>query len=211
MSDNGSETGAFLAGFIIGGLVGAAAALILAPQSGEQTRTVIREKGLELRDRAEDLGEDARKRAEQAIRYSELPGGEKFYVSSMSFKTLVYKGMLTSLQLADYFTDLTDERLQSGLALVHSRFSTNTFPSWDLAQPFRVLGHNGEINTIGNADPIGICGSGIIDIVSYMLNNKLIDETGFLKEPFLLPAGSPDIKITRSEEHTSELQSRCVI
>jgi len=66
MSDNGGETGAFLAGFILGGLVGAAAALILAPQSGEQTRTQIREKGIELRDRAEDVAEDARKRAEVA-------------------------------------------------------------------------------------------------------------------------------------------------
>ena len=61
---------------------------------------------------------------------------------------LVYKGMLTSVQLRDYYSDLTDERLQSAIAMVHSRFSTNTFPSWDLAQPFRILGHNGEINTI---------------------------------------------------------------
>ena len=61
---------------------------------------------------------------------------------------LVYKGMLTSIQLGEYFLDLNDERLQSAIALVHSRFSTNTFPSWDLAQPFRMLGHNGEINTI---------------------------------------------------------------
>ena len=56
--------------------------------------------------------------------------------------------MLTSVQLGEYFLDLNDERLQSAIALVHSRFSTNTFPSWDLAQPFRMLGHNGEINTI---------------------------------------------------------------
>jgi len=56
--------------------------------------------------------------------------------------------MLTSMQLGEYFSDLSDKRLQSAIALVHSRFSTNTFPSWDLAQPFRMLGHNGEINTI---------------------------------------------------------------
>jgi len=66
MSDNGGETGAFLAGFIVGGLVGAATALILAPQSGERTRTQIREKSIELRDRAEDLAEDARLRADEA-------------------------------------------------------------------------------------------------------------------------------------------------
>ena len=61
---------------------------------------------------------------------------------------LIYKGMLTSPQLGEYYLDLRDERMESAIALVHSRFSTNTFPSWDLAQPFRMLGHNGEINTI---------------------------------------------------------------
>ena len=67
---------------------------------------------------------------------------------SFSTRVLVYKGMLMSNQLREYFLDLQDEHLQSAIALVHSRFSTNTFPSWDLAQPFRYLGHNGEINTI---------------------------------------------------------------
>ncbi len=89
-----------------------------------------------------------RKRTEKAIRDSELDQKNFFYIPSLSTKVLVYKGMLTSIQLGEYFGDLNDERLQSAIALVHSRFSTNTFPSWDLAQPFRVLGHNGEINTI---------------------------------------------------------------
>jgi glutamate synthase (NADPH/NADH) large chain len=89
-----------------------------------------------------------RKRAENRIRVSGIRGRNAFYIPSLSTKVLVYKGMLTSLQLGEYFTDLSDERLQSGIAMVHSRFSTNTFPSWDLAQPFRLLGHNGEINTI---------------------------------------------------------------
>ncbi len=89
-----------------------------------------------------------RKRAEVAIRNSGIKQKNFFYLPSLSTKVLVYKGMLTSLQLGEYFTDLSDERLMSAIALVHSRFSTNTFPSWDLAQPFRVLGHNGEINTI---------------------------------------------------------------
>ena len=89
-----------------------------------------------------------RKRAERIIRDSELNQKNSFYIPSLSTKVLVYKGMLTSIQLGEYFLDLKDERLQSAIALVHSRFSTNTFPSWDLAQPFRVLGHNGEINTI---------------------------------------------------------------
>jgi glutamate synthase (NADPH) large chain len=89
-----------------------------------------------------------RKRTEIAIRNSEIKQKNFFYIPSLSTKVLVYKGMLTSVQLAEYFLDLNDERLQSAIALVHSRFSTNTFPSWDLAQPFRMLGHNGEINTI---------------------------------------------------------------
>ena len=89
-----------------------------------------------------------RKRTENAIRKSELKQKSFFYIPSLSTKVLVYKGMLTSIQLGEYYLDLNDERLQSAIALVHSRFSTNTFPSWDLAQPFRVLGHNGEINTI---------------------------------------------------------------
>ena len=89
-----------------------------------------------------------RKRTEKAVRESEIRQKEFFYIPSLSTKVLVYKGMLTSIQLGEYFNDLNDDRLQSAIALVHSRFSTNTFPSWDLAQPFRVLGHNGEINTI---------------------------------------------------------------
>ena len=70
------------------------------------------------------------------------------YFPSLSCRTLVYKGMVTTLQLEPFFPDLSDERFQSTLALVHSRYSTNTFPSWPLAQPFRLIAHNGEINTI---------------------------------------------------------------
>lgn len=71
-----------------------------------------------------------------------------FYICSLSSKNIVYKGMLSSLQLRQYYPDLTNSYFTSGLALVHSRFSTNTFPTWSLAQPFRLLAHNGEINTI---------------------------------------------------------------
>ena len=74
-------------------------------------------------------------------------GGEA-YICSLSTKNIIYKGMLTSGQLRRYFPDLSNPYLTSGLALVHSRFSTNTFPTWSLAQPFRLLAHNGEINTI---------------------------------------------------------------
>ena len=71
-----------------------------------------------------------------------------FYISSLSYKTIVYKGQLTSLQLRGYFPDLSDKRVVSAFGLVHSRFATNTFPSWKLAQPFRYIAHNGEINTL---------------------------------------------------------------
>ena len=71
-----------------------------------------------------------------------------FYICSLSSKNIIYKGMLSSMQVRQYFPDLTNNYFTSGLALVHSRFSTNTFPTWSLAQPFRLLAHNGEINTI---------------------------------------------------------------
>ena len=81
-----------------------------------------------------------RKRAEHAV--------DGLYFPSLSARTIVYKGMLTSEQLREFFPDLRDPRFESGLALVHSRFSTNTFPSWPLAHPYRYLAHNGEINTL---------------------------------------------------------------
>lgn len=83
-----------------------------------------------------------RKRIERRI------SDEDFYICSLSSHTIIYKGMLSSLQLRQYFPDLTNKYFTSGLAVVHSRFSTNTFPTWSLAQPFRLLAHNGEINTI---------------------------------------------------------------
>lgn len=78
----------------------------------------------------------------------ELTGDIKTYFPSLSCRTLVYKGMLTTSQLQMFFTDLSDKRVESALALVHSRFSTNTFPSWPLAHPYRYVAHNGEINTV---------------------------------------------------------------
>jgi len=89
-----------------------------------------------------------RKRVENAIRDSGLDGSECFYVPSMSARTLCYKGMLLANQVNSYYADLNDARVTTALALVHQRFSTNTFPSWDLAHPFRMIAHNGEINTM---------------------------------------------------------------
>jgi len=96
-------------------------------------------------DRAADLERilyKVRKKIENRI------DDEDFYICSLSSKSIIYKGMLTSRQLRDYFPDLSNDYFTSGLALVHSRFSTNTFPKWKLAQPFRLLCHNGEINTV---------------------------------------------------------------
>ncbi len=89
-----------------------------------------------------------RKRAYAEIRTSTLQGAEYWYVASLSFKTLVYKGMLTTDQVDKYFPELTSPLMETALALVHSRFSTNTFPSWERAHPYRYLAHNGEINTL---------------------------------------------------------------
>ncbi|WP_303746040.1 glutamate synthase central domain-containing protein, partial [uncultured Muribaculum sp.] len=89
-----------------------------------------------------------RRRIEKKVTESSLPDKETFYIVSLSSRVIVYKGMLSSLQLRYYFPDLMNPHFTTGMALVHSRFSTNTFPTWSLAQPFRMLGHNGEINTI---------------------------------------------------------------
>ncbi|HMJ49672.1 MAG TPA: glutamate synthase subunit alpha, partial [Burkholderiales bacterium] len=89
-----------------------------------------------------------RKRIEHAVRALRLSDGKMFYIPSLSSRTLVYKGMLLAHQVGTYYLDLQDERLVSALALVHQRFSTNTFPTWELAHPFRMVAHNGEINTL---------------------------------------------------------------
>lgn len=94
-----------------------------------------------------------RKRASHLLRNSDLSEALSFYVCSLSTKVIIYKGMLTPSQLLPFYTDLRDPEFQSHLAMVHSRFSTNTFPSWDRAQPLRFMSHNGEINTLrGNAN-----------------------------------------------------------
>ena len=94
-----------------------------------------------------------RKSAGHAIQALQLAHGKEFYVPSMSARTLCYKGMLLAHQVGEYYKDLKDARVESALALVHQRFSTNTFPSWDLAHPFRMICHNGEINTLrGNVN-----------------------------------------------------------
>jgi glutamate synthase (NADPH/NADH) large chain len=94
-----------------------------------------------------------RKRIEHAVRALNLQDKATFYIPSLSSRTIVYKGMLLANEVGVYYKDLNDESMVSALALVHQRFSTNTFPAWDLAHPFRMIAHNGEINTVkGNVN-----------------------------------------------------------
>jgi glutamate synthase (NADPH/NADH) large chain len=94
-----------------------------------------------------------RKKATRLIRGSSMSEAQRFYISSLSPRTIIYKGMLAPYQVPLFYPDLVDERYASHLAMVHSRFSTNTFPSWDRAQPNRFMAHNGEINTLrGNVN-----------------------------------------------------------
>ena len=94
-----------------------------------------------------------RKRIEIEVNKLDIDDPAKFYITSMSSRTIVYKGMLLACEVGIYFEDLLNELMQSALALVHQRFSTNTFPSWELAHPYRIIAHNGEINTVqGNVN-----------------------------------------------------------
>ena len=122
-----------------------------------------------------------RKRFEKAIERSGEHGSDYVYFTSLSSRTIVYKGMLTATQLAKYFPELSNPRVVSALAMFHSRFSTNTFPSWKLAHPYRMISHNGEINTLrGNVNWMtareALFESPLFDDVSKIV--PVIDETG---------------------------------
>jgi glutamate synthase (NADPH/NADH) large chain len=122
-----------------------------------------------------------RKRFERAMERSGIPDAESCYFASLSSRTLVYKGMLTPMQLGAYFPDLSNPRMVSALAMFHSRFSTNTFPSWKLAHPYRYISHNGEINTLrGNINWMtareALFASPLFDDVSKIM--PVVDEHG---------------------------------
>jgi glutamate synthase domain-containing protein 2/glutamate synthase domain-containing protein 1/glutamate synthase domain-containing protein 3 len=121
-------------------------------ETGRLSAPVIRQVLIEASEEIPD--QDAFERKLYVIRrVIERAAGRELALPSFSSKTIVYKGMLTAPQLPRYFTDLRDPRLASRLALVHSRFSTNTFPSWELAHPYRMIAHNGEVNTLrGNVN-----------------------------------------------------------
>ena len=128
-------------------------------QSARASQPVVRQVFI---DRPPSLVEDmaferklyvVRRLAEKAVLRSVIPGRGDFYIPSLSCRTIVYKGMLNASQLRTFYPDLEDERVESAIAMVHSRFSTNTFPSWARAHPYRYISHNGEINTLrGNVN-----------------------------------------------------------
>ena len=121
--------------------------------TANRTRPVMRQLFVAARGECA-TDQDAFERKLYVIRrICELASGPEFYVSSFSSRTIVYKGMFIPDQVRGFFLDLQDERFMSAMCLVHSRFSTNTFPSWELAHPFRYIAHNGEINTLmGNVN-----------------------------------------------------------
>ena len=140
----------------------------------------------------------ARKRAENSIR-AQLPKvAHSFYICSLSSKSIVYKGMFLAEQVGVYFPDLSDQRAVSALALVHQRYSTNTFPTWDLAHPFRFVAHNGEINTLrGNINRMRAREA--------LLAHKDIGEAVRDLKPVILEGGSD----TACFDNALELLVRC--
>ncbi|MBN2120194.1 MAG: glutamate synthase large subunit [Candidatus Omnitrophica bacterium] len=129
-----------------------------------------------------------RRRIENIIRESRLVQKSFFYITNLSFRTFSYKGLLKPEQVESFFLDLKDEAIQSAIVLVHSRYSTNTFPTWDLSQPFRFLAHNGEINTLrGN--------------INWMRAKELLLESPLFGQdienlkPIILPGGSDSASI----------------
>ncbi len=130
----------------------------------------------------------ARKRTERMVGAALGDQGEDFYISSLSGRTVCYKGMFMARQLFSYYPDLADERVKSALAIVHQRYSTNTFPNWRLAQPFRCVAHNGEINTLsGNRIKMqarektlagSLCGNDITELLP-ILTPELSDSACF--------------------------------
>lgn len=124
-----------------------------------------------------------RKRVENKIRSSSLKEKSFFCITNISSRTISYKGLLMPKQLGHFFLDLKDESMKSAICLVHSRYSTNTFPTWDLAQPFRFLAHNGEINTLhGNIN--------WMQARERLLESKLLGKSMKKLKPVIVPGGS---------------------
>ena len=134
-----------------------------------------------------------RKNAENVIRASSLKQRSFFYITNISCRTIAYKGLLMPHQVQEYFLDLKDAAIMSAICLVHSRYSTNTFPTWDLAQPFRFLAHNGEINTLrGNINWM----KSKEGLMKSSLYGKAIDTL----KPVIVPGGSDSASLDNAFE-----------
>lgn len=148
-----------------------------------------------------------RKAIEKVVRESSIEEKLYFYISSLSSQTLVYKGLLLADQIKPFFPDLTDPDMVSGLALVHQRYSTNTFPTWDLAQPFRFLCHNGEINTVrGNTN--------WMNARQYKFNSDLFGDDMQKLFPVITPGVSDSAALDNALEllyHTGRSLPHCMM
>jgi glutamate synthase domain-containing protein 2/glutamate synthase domain-containing protein 1/glutamate synthase domain-containing protein 3 len=134
-----------------------------------------------------------RKRAENYVRNSNLKQKSYFYIPTLSYKLLAYKGLLMPHQVDNFFLDLKDKDIESALCLVHSRYSTNTFPTWDLAQPFRFLAHNGEINTVrGNIN--------WMTARQGLLKSKMFGKSIKDIKPIIVPGGSDSATLDNALE-----------
>ncbi|HEX5100792.1 MAG TPA: glutamate synthase large subunit [Polyangiaceae bacterium] len=134
-----------------------------------------------------------RKWAERTVRESNMAGRGSFFIPSLSSRTIVYKGLLLAEQLAGFYTELTDPTMVSALAMVHQRFSTNTFPTWELAQPFRMIAHNGEINTVrGNA--------AWMSAREQLFDEEVFGEDVRLIMPIIAPGGSDSAQLDNVAE-----------
>ena len=135
-----------------------------------------------------------RKQVENAVRASSIKQKSFFYITNLSCRTFSYKGLLMTHQLENFFLDLKDENIKSALCLAHSRYSTNTFPTWDLSQPFRFLAHNGEINTLrGNINWLTARES--------LLESEIFSKAEIAKiQPIVVPGGSDSATLDNAFE-----------
>jgi glutamate synthase (NADPH/NADH) large chain len=166
-------------------------------ESARATRPMIMQVFIDRNGQARDLFERklyvVRKQVEKIIRDTNKPYTESFYVCSLSSSTIVYKGQILGYMLEDFYVDLLDDSIETAIAVVHERYSTNTFPSWKLAQPFRYIAHNGEINTIrGNIN--------WMNAREGVMHSKLFKEDSSKVLPVIEPGGSDSASLDNALE-----------
>ncbi|SKC84242.1 glutamate synthase (NADPH/NADH) large chain [Maledivibacter halophilus] len=161
------------------------------------TRPVVMQVFIDKADQNDDVFERklllVRKQVEKLIRCTKKPYTESFYICSMSSKTIIYKGQILGYKLQEFYLDLLDEMITTSIVIVHERYSTNTFPSWKLAQPFRYIAHNGEINTIrGNIN--------WMNAREGVMRSKLFGEDFKKILPIIEPGGSDSASLDNALE-----------